>query len=268
MTNKIVRLWIITLAFSFASARTEAASVRMNSVAPEYSIATIEGKIERGDAATIQTFLGTNKPTRLYLASPGGNLIEAMRIGLMIRRLNLSTIVPSKPLTNQDYRIALTKYGLSNPRIDYLCGSACFFVFVAGVHRSADEMKPPLLGIHRPFIPGNDVVALAKNNEIDAAVGLENVIRDYSIKMDVPEKYVENMFSTPKAKLLWIRNDEFNQDFEGFIPRLKQWAQTECGPDLTKSKDVCEQRLQDELAIRSYRDALPKGALSFPQDAR
>ena len=84
---------------------------------------------------------------RSYLASPDGDLAEAMKIGLLVRVLNLSTVVPGKPLTNQAFESAAAEHGLANPKADYKCASASFFIFVAGVHRSHDDHGPALLGI-------------------------------------------------------------------------------------------------------------------------
>src|SRR3974377_1152301 len=62
----------------------------------------LEGKIERGDYIKVRNFLGDatnfNKMTgEVFVASPGGNVVEALEIGYLIRRLRLSTDVPSHP---------------------------------------------------------------------------------------------------------------------------------------------------------------------------
>jgi hypothetical protein len=247
--NKLVHFGMTILAclptLSQVSAR--AAEIRMSPTTTDESIATVEGKIESGDFEKFKAFLNTNRPTRLYLASPGGSLNEALRIGLMVRTLNLSTIVPGKPLTRQARELALMQHHVTNAK-DYQCTSACFFVFVAGVHRSSDEFGPPLLGIHRPFLPGKDVNALIKNSAVDADGDLKQSIGKYLRVMDVPEKYLDNMFSTPSDKVLLIRNDEFEADFDGFVPRLKQWAEDRCHAELAKTQRGCELNIETELA--------------------
>ena len=204
LLNKYIRLSVISLAWLFTLGQITArsAEIRMSSSAQNESLATIEGKLEIGDFEKIRVFLQSNKPIQLYLASPGGNLGEAMKIGMLVRGLNLSTIVPGKPLTNQARQLALSQHGVTNPRQDYMCASACFFIFVAGVHRSSDEVGPPLLGIHHPFVPGNDVAALIKNNAISAEDDLKRLVAKYLEAMGVPDKYPENMFSTPRGKIL------------------------------------------------------------------
>ena len=266
--NKHIHLCVAVIAClsALGEKTAPAAEIRMSSSVHGDSIATIEGKLEIGDYAKIKAFLESNKPTQLYLASPGGNLGEAMSIGLMIRTLNLSTIVPGKPLTSEARELALTQHGMTNSKENYSCASACFFIFVAGVHRSSDKIGPALLGIHHPFVPGKDVVALMKNNAINAEGDLEKTIGKYLSIMDVPEKYLENMFSTPKGKILWIRNDEFEEDFDGFIPRLKQWAQSQCHSELAKNKNDCERSVQNELARRGYGETTSEEILSPRRD--
>jgi hypothetical protein len=66
----------------------------------------LEGKIEAGDydklrsvygeTITNQFYLGNFWANEIYLASPGGDLAEAMKIGRLERALKLHTIVPPR----------------------------------------------------------------------------------------------------------------------------------------------------------------------------
>ena len=94
--------------------------------------AVLEGKIDAGDFDKFKSFLlNGNNPVEIYLASPGGVLADAMKIGLLIRTLKLSMVVPGKALTNQSRELAAARHDLKDPKADYMCASACFFVFVA-----------------------------------------------------------------------------------------------------------------------------------------
>jgi hypothetical protein len=62
----------------------------------------LEGRIDAGDYAAVRNFLSDrsnfNKMNgQVFLASPGGNVFEALQIGYLIRRLRLSTDAPSRP---------------------------------------------------------------------------------------------------------------------------------------------------------------------------
>jgi hypothetical protein len=82
--------------------------------------------------------------------------------------------------------------------------------------------------------------------------------------MGVPAKYAEDMFSVPKHKIQWIRNDEFASDFAGFIAALRGLVEARCGNGSdVKNKNECERNLQDELALRG--DSLKKQNAEIPQ---
>ena len=58
--------------------------------------AVFEGRIQTGDFETVKNFIaGNNRVVEIYLASPGGDLAEAIKIGRLIRLLKLSTVVPT-----------------------------------------------------------------------------------------------------------------------------------------------------------------------------
>ena len=104
-------------------------------------------------------------------------------------------------------------------------------------------------------------------------------------EMGVPLTYVETMFAVPKKRLAWIRRDDFERDFEGFIPQLQNLAGIKCdrhgtaeqkasseptfnalseertaerSGDAALDKDrlvACERALQVELASRAHVEA-------------
>src|SRR5229473_1380302 len=56
----------------------------------------IEGTIQKGDCDSPLSLIRNSFAKHVYLASPGGDLLEAMRIGRLVRLLKLRTIVPAK----------------------------------------------------------------------------------------------------------------------------------------------------------------------------
>jgi len=255
-----------------AATSVGAAEIRVDPSRTATSGAVLEGKIETGDFDKFKTFvLNGNNPAEIYLASPGGNLAEAMKIGLLVRILKLSTVVPSKAMTNQGHYLTASRHNLKDPNSDYMCASACFFIFVAGIHRTSEDLGPAILGIHMPFLSNDDL----KKLNLDQATAVEDRIRttvgNYLKAMDVPSKYAEDMYSVPKGKIQWIRNDEFQADFAGFIPELRDLVVARCrsaevekrGPvpfsDTSMKKNEaqlgCERKLQDELARDAYDNA-------------
>ena len=218
----------LLVAWVSSSIAAEAAEIRMDPSGGAVARAVFEGEIEAGDFEKFRNFLDRNNIVELYLASPGGNVGEALRIGLLTRLLNLSTIVPSKGMTNQEFGVLAARHGLKNVKSDYKCTSACFFIFVAGIHRSSDEHGPALLGIHKPYVTEDVRERLGGTQTIVAADETRLAITNYLKFMDVPAKYAEDMYSVPKGMIQWIRSDEFSSDFAGFIPELRSLVNAQC----------------------------------------
>ena len=62
----------------------------------------LEGKIELGDYLSVRNFLRDESNFKkisggVFLASPGGSVLEALKIGRLIRELRLSTEAPASP---------------------------------------------------------------------------------------------------------------------------------------------------------------------------
>ena len=189
----------------------------------------LEGKIEFGDFDKFKKFvLEDDKVVEIYLASPGGNLNEALKIGMLTRVLQLSTVVPSKALTNQARELAVAQHDLRQSKANYMCGSACFFVFVAGINRKSDGLGPAILGIHRPSLSDKAKKTLEYDQVAAAADQMRSAVVKYLTIMDAPVRYAAEMFAVPSGRIRWIRNDEFDADLKGFIPELRAKFNAKC----------------------------------------
>ncbi len=208
----------------------------------------LEGNIEAGDYSKILNHIRENYPRSIYLASPGGNVAEAIKIGRLIRALNLETAIPAQnAIEFRSRSIALLKKIADGRHIkqfdaNYVCASACFFIFVSGVHRSKDPilMEEPKLGIHRPFFTDTDLRALSANAAIASAKGLRTLVESYLKEMNVPDKYADMMFSVSKDQIRWISIADFESDLEGFIPPLKDWIDARCDKRTDAEKAMWE----------------------------
>jgi hypothetical protein len=57
---------------------------------------------------------------------------------------------------------------------------------------------------------------------------LRGVVEDYLKEMGVPARYADLMFSVPKDEVRWIGSADYEADFEGMIPELKDWIDAHC----------------------------------------
>lgn len=218
--------WLMaSIALCVASvAPLKAADLREGAVLGEV---VLEGTIEAGDYAKVEAFFEANPVRSVYLASPGGNLIDAIKIGRLIRALELETIVPND--TRSDLRETMAaRHKLNDAKANYMCASACFFLFVAGVKRTVDFIGEPVLDTHRPFLSDSDLRSLSDTQAIASANKIREVVENYLKEMSVPTKYAELMFSVPRDKVRRITATEFEADLEGFIPELRDWMNAKC----------------------------------------
>jgi hypothetical protein len=186
---------------------------------------------------------------------------EAIKIGHLVRELKLRTIIPVQ--ASDDFRKELAEdHKLTNPKDNYLCASACFFVFVAGVERKT-LFGDPILGIHRPYLTDGDLRSLSGGQAMSSAIQLRVVVESYLKEMGVPAKYADLMFSVPKDEVRWIGRTEFEADLEGIIPELKDWVDARCDKrtDVEKAAWVAlknKSSAQMTEAERSISDMLGK----------
>jgi hypothetical protein len=205
-------------------------------------VLVLEGKIVAGDYDKLRNFLGTKSNfekinSGVFLASPGGNVAEAMRIGRLIRALNLSIEAPSGPAAG------IPKFGeslirpnhLVNPN-DYLCTSACFFLYVAGIYRNLNWAGR--LGVHQPTILEINGKAPSGDEAKKSDWFVRETIKNYLKDMDVPDKYVDLVFSVSPNELRLITQNELDSDLQGFIPELRGWVGAKCDPHTNGEKII------------------------------
>jgi hypothetical protein len=196
-------------------------------------VLVLEGKIIRGDYDKLRNFLATKSnfdkiSGGVFVASPGGDVAEAMKIGHLIRALQLSTDAPSGPPTGVPKfgESVIKSNNLADPRLDYQCVSACFFIYVSGIYRNVNWAGR--LGIHRPSPSENDLKKLSSDQVTNLDNRLHRAIENYLREMNVLVKYVDLMFSVSPSAMRWITQDELDSDLQGFIPALKDVVDAKC----------------------------------------
>ena len=211
----------------------------------------LEGKIEPGDYTRVRNFLGDATNFRemsgqVFLASQGGNVFEALQIGYLIRHLQLTTDAPSRPppTTRSSVSEIIHPFDLADPR-HYYCTSACFLLYVAGVYR--EFIWAGRLGLHHPQLERKPIGV----TETDIAVvtaDMRSRLKDYFEQMDVPNKYLELMYSVPPNEVRWISQAEFNADLKGYVPEIRALLDAKCDSRLGSTEiQRCTAQIKTEL---------------------
>jgi ATP-dependent protease ClpP protease subunit len=164
---------------------------------------TLAGKIEKGDYDKLVGHLRKLEgfPDYFSLASPGGDIVEATKIGTLFRD-TAATVQISGP-----------------------CYSACFFMLVGGVHRVVAENQP--LGIHRPYFEREYFSGLSLSQAEAKYRELQSRSRNYLQAMGTPIALIEKMFSIPSDDVYVLKANEY-----AFLsqeqPAYSEWVRSQC----------------------------------------
>jgi hypothetical protein len=163
---------------------------------------TIEGAIAPGDyQKLVDATVADRRAHAVWLASPGGNLKEALRMGHLIRRLGLAVWVPfskAEPLVT-----------LKDPA-NNTCASSCFLLYAAGVRRQG-----LVLGLHRPTLPADEYFALGLDGAVAAHRVIAEAVTGYLEFMGVPSKYASLMLSPNGGGMVWLSAEDIRNDLDG-----------------------------------------------------
>jgi hypothetical protein len=181
----------------------------------------IYGSIEQGDYEKVRVFYRQNHPflSAFTLASPGGNVAEALKIGQLFRKY-LITAFTSVRVTSADGR---EKFILANePECGSkpcICASACALIWFGAVDHWGT------VGLHRPHTDDPSFKALDPPAAAEAYRLMLDSVRRYLDEMEVPKPMIEAMVATGSADMRWITvASDLSRP-----PSLAEWEDASCG---------------------------------------
>jgi len=163
----------------------------------DHHILNLSGEIKHGDAKHMASLIAQEPAIHfLDINSLGGDLIEAMNIGDLVRGLHVPVYV--------------AKGGY--------CISACFFVILEGQQRVfstafEDGTLPPqtwrkkefgVIGIHRPNLKSHsgDISATKKQED------MMRKVRSYLASKAVPQHLIDEMMARPSNDIYWLKESD------------------------------------------------------------
>lgn len=221
MQVRYIFLLLLALIFVLHTNLLQAAQIDVYAT-EEFANIRLIGKIEKGDTEKfkiIVEYLREEKITvnMLLLASIGGDAIEAMQIGTIVRE----SFIPTQAPFALDSGFTCNGYPSELKADDCDCSSACFLIWVAGVHRMGD-----VLGIHRPYFLGGNLEELSATEAQKEHVQMYERIRSYLENMDVPEHIINKMFNTGSDKITYLDWDSA-KSMES-VPFFDEWVGANC----------------------------------------
>ena len=228
------------------------------------------GRIVPGDFEKFRRMVARpNMVARLWLASSGGDVAEAIRIGELVRELFIETHAPTWSVF--DIRTRQMRDGVSVLSSDALrtgnlcngarciCASACVLIWAAGADRNGD-----VIGLHRPSFNEQvfGQITAAEAQRVYAQV--IDSVDGYYRRMELPSRTISAFLGTDSQRLVVPPRDYPNLLApawgEGRPPSIDEWSRMHC-PRTPKWHTQAEM-MSD---IRSGRSGLPSSAESACQ---
>lgn len=177
----------------------------------------LTGTVVPGDLAKIVASVSVpgDFPKYFTLDSPGGDLLEAMRIGQFIRETATGTVVAKE------------------------CSSACVFILVAGTSRTA--LDGALIGLHRPIFEANAFAGLSFPEAEERHRHLRNVARSYLENMEMTTAEIEKMFSIDSDDVYYLTPPH---KARLLVPpsAYSEWIRAKCSPPTVQDRQLFQAR--------------------------
>ena len=166
----------------------------------------------------MRSFYRQNHPflNSFTVASEGGDVSEAIKIGLLFRKYLLTAFAPRRITSPRGSETFIT---LGEHCVNCVCASACALIWFAAVERNGT------VGLHRPRTDDPDFKRLDPPAAAAAYRRVLNGIREYLDQMEVPMPMIEAMVATGSADIKWVNADD---DLER-PPSLAEWEDASCG---------------------------------------
>lgn len=169
----------------------------------------ITGKISEGDSDKLIIALKNHRelsdsksktfPPTIWLESSGGDVVEAMKMGNIVRR-SLITVITTK------------------------CYSACTFIALSSVEPLLSEDT----GIHRPYFEQKYFSNLSASEAEKEYKRLGKVCRRYLLDIGVINEIIDKMFSVPSDEIYILSNSEY-LSLSKRSPFYDEWLKSKCG---------------------------------------
>jgi hypothetical protein len=205
----------------------------------------IEGQIKRGDySKLVQTILKSGPSYgRIYLASPGGDALEAIKIGRLIRSLGYVTEAPmligNRPIC-RSFDVA---------QQNCVCFSACTLIYLAGAERRGDY-----LGVHRIYL---DPAAVKEMNFKESAALTNNLsllLHAYLVEMNAPKTLIDRIDTASSNEIDILESEYVDKYLSGFVPEYEDWIIAKCGD----SKAFIKRITSTTEELRKFKEYQPE----------
>jgi len=170
----------------------------------------LKGKIIPGDYDRLINIVKKN-PKRFYastgliLASPGGDISEALKIAEFVKKTY-------SPVWVGEW---------AGP-----CVSACFLIYASASKREAGTGT---IGVHRPYVDPKRLTSLSILESETSQKRLMHAARAYLEEHDVPTNIIDKMFQSSSLEVYWLSRNEIDIQLGRRPPWYEQYLIAHCG---------------------------------------
>lgn len=171
----------------------------------------LRGEITPGDYDHLLSVIW-NDPGRflgnrlIVLASPGGDIQEAMKIARLVKSVYAKARVG--PVTGG-------------------CASSCFFIFASAAYHGASART---IGIHRPYVHPRRLASLSPSQAEALQNDLFRQARSYLQELQISTNIIDTMFQRASSEVYWLSSAELEQ-IGRYPPWYEQFLIGRCGLD-------------------------------------
>lgn len=234
------------------------AEVVIQSSSDEGVAIAIVGEIEAGDFDQFRKLLAeTEVYTGVAIHSPGGDLIEAVRIGRLIRE-NLLPVTAADSFQIAMYGIIALEHemfawwpSVVDGNVFNTCYSACFVIWASGVDRQGGMPVPgagTIMGLHRPHFDDKYFSALDVDQAQQEYEKLLSLLTDYLVGMGITNTLIEKMLTIPSNELYLLTPDELSS-ISGMIPAIDEWTASKCSEHEVQPQERADWHLLNDKLL-------------------
>jgi hypothetical protein len=167
----------------------------------------MSGDIEPGDAERLVEFIRKDpqrflRQTHITIASPGGDVVEALRLAELIRYTYLPVRVDEE----------------KGP-----CVSACFFIYVSAVDRYGSP-----IGVHRPYLDPEHVRDLPPSQAQETQDRVMRGAREFLQDAFVPTRLIDASLQRASTQVYWLTAKDLT-DIGFHAPWYEEYLIAQCG---------------------------------------
>jgi hypothetical protein len=210
-------------------------SVRRNK-SPPVAILTLEGEIVPGDAERVLGYIREAEAERrvvstIRLRSPGGDVLEALKLSEMLNQKLITADAPSEVVTLEKYGTGQSKDifddcstdNLSDTR-NCICNSSCAIIWLTSAFRSGGYV-----GVHRPRFQESYFAGLGAEEAQEEYAELTKVVTSFLVENEAPPEIITKMMAVPSGKIHILTEEERGIAGEG-KPYILELLHAKCSP--------------------------------------